>query len=90
MHAKEKTIIRIRQYLCGSAICLRPRSYRDFIIIREKIQSAVTVFPLAQKTQRQHNKTLITKLHFLYKTSQKKKFLAQAFAPWTKSQKISY
>ena len=80
----------MRQYLRGSAICLRPRNYRDFIIIREKIQSAVTVFPLAQKTQRQHNKTLITKLHFLYKTGQKKKFLAQAFAPWTKPQKFSY
>ena len=33
-HAKE-TITRTRQYLSGSAICLRPRSCRDFTIIRE-------------------------------------------------------
>ena len=35
---QRKIITRIRQYLRGSAICLRPRSCRDFTIIREKIQ----------------------------------------------------
>ena len=33
----------------GSAICLRPRSCRDFTIIREEYKSAATVFPLSQK-----------------------------------------
>ena len=33
---QKKTITCITQYLCGSAICLRPWSYRDFTIIREK------------------------------------------------------
>ena len=31
----KKTITRTRQYLRGSAICLRPRSCKDFTIIRE-------------------------------------------------------
>ena len=35
-NAKSKTITRTRQYLRGSAICLCPRSCRDFTIIREK------------------------------------------------------
>ena len=37
-HVKEKNIIitRTRQYLRGSAICLRLRSCRDFTIIKEK------------------------------------------------------
>ena len=43
-HVKEKLITCTRQYLRGLAICLRPRSCRDFTIIREKIQSAATVF----------------------------------------------
>ena len=34
---QRKTITRIRQYLRGSAICLRPRSCRDFTIIRKNI-----------------------------------------------------
>ena len=36
MPKKKKTITCTRQYLRGSAICLRPRSCRDFTIIREK------------------------------------------------------
>ena len=31
-HTSKKTITRTRQYLCGSAICLHPRSCRDFTI----------------------------------------------------------
>ena len=33
---QRKTISRTRQYLRGSAICLRPRSCRDITIIREE------------------------------------------------------
>ena len=33
---QRRTITRTRQYLCGSAICLRPQSCRDFTIIREE------------------------------------------------------
>ena len=33
---QRKTITRTRQYLCGSAICLRPRSCKDITIIREE------------------------------------------------------
>ena len=46
---KKKTITCTRQYLRGSAICLRPRNCRDFTIIREEYKSAATVFPLSQK-----------------------------------------
>ena len=35
-HAKEKTITRTRQYLRGSAICLRPRSCRDISLLSKK------------------------------------------------------
>ena len=48
---QRKTITRTRQYLRGSAICLRPRSYRNFTIIKEKIQNAATVFLLSRKLQ---------------------------------------
>ena len=41
---KRKIITRTRQYLRGSAICLRPQSCRDFIIIKKKLQCAATVF----------------------------------------------
>ena len=61
----KKIITRTRQYLRGSAICLHPRSCRDFTIIREKyrVQVAATVFPLSQKHgNNTHNKTLITKV----------------------------
>ena len=42
----KKTITRTRQYLCSSAICLRPRSCRDFTIIREeyRVQDVATIF----------------------------------------------
>ena len=33
---QRKTITRTRQYLRGSAICLRPRNCRDITIIREE------------------------------------------------------
>ena len=68
---QRKTIICTRQYLRGSVIYLRLWSCRDYTIIREKYKSATTIFSLSQKTRRQHNKTLITKLCFLHKTGQK-------------------
>ena len=43
-HVKEKIIIRTREYLCSSAICLCPQSCRDFTIIREEIQSTAIQF----------------------------------------------
>ena len=45
---QRKTITRTRQYLCGSAICLRPRSCRDITIIREeyRVQLSTTIFSL--------------------------------------------
>ena len=48
---KKKTITRTRQYLRDSAICLRPRSCRDFTIIREeyRVQLTATIFSLTQK-----------------------------------------
>ena len=47
------------------AICLRPRSYKDFIIIREKIQKCgYSFFSLSKNTATPHDKTLITKLRF--------------------------
>ena len=53
---QRKIITCTRQYLCGSAICLRPRSYKNFTIIKEKeIQGAATVFLLTLKT-RPHQK----------------------------------
>ena len=61
---KKKKITRIRQYLRGSAICRRPRSCRDFTIIREEyiIQLSATIFSLTLRTwQPHHHKTLITK-----------------------------
>ena len=62
---KKKKITCIRQYLCGSAICLRPRSCRDFTIIREKYKLRLQCFSLSLgKTD--NNKTLIIKLHFLH------------------------
>ena len=60
-------------------ICLRPWSCRDFTIIREKIQSAATVFLVSQERQQQQQQ-LITKDGFNilctgftmgYKTGQK-------------------
>ena len=52
-HAKEKQS-HIKQYLRSSAICLRPRSCRDFTIIREKYKVWQYSFSLSQKLQRQN------------------------------------
>ena len=50
----KKTITRIRQYIRGSTIYSRPRSYRDFTIIRKKLQSVAKIFfSLSQETQQQ-------------------------------------
>ena len=43
-YKRKRTIIRTRQYLRSSVICLRPRSCKDFTIIKEKIQSVVVKF----------------------------------------------
>ena len=60
---QRKTVTCTRQYLRDSAICLRPRSYRDFTIIREKeIQDVVSIFSLTQKHVNNLIKTLITKV----------------------------
>ena len=59
-HAKE-TITCTRQYLHGSAICLRPRSCRDFTIIKEeyRVQDVATIFSLYIKnTATTQHKTL--------------------------------
>ena len=52
---QRKTIILLRQYLRGSAICLHPRSCRDFTIIKEKENTKYKVryqcFLLTLKTQ---------------------------------------
>ena len=67
----KKKITRTRQYLRGSEICIPPRSCRDFTIIREKeIQGVTIVFLLTLKAQ-PRQKTIITKLSFLHKTSLK-------------------
>ena len=42
---QRKKITRTRQYLCGSAICLRPRSCRDFTIIKKKYRVQVAAKP---------------------------------------------
>ena len=66
----KKTITRTRQYLRGSAICLRSRSCRDFTIIREKYKVLLQCFSLSlslsQETRQQQ--TLISKLRFLHPT----------------------
>ena len=41
---QRKIITHARQYLCSLAIYLRPRSCRDFTIIKEKIQSVAVQF----------------------------------------------
>ena len=45
---KKKTITRTRRYLCGSTICLRPRSCRDFTIIKEKYKVRLQFFSLTK------------------------------------------
>ena len=55
---QRKTITCTRQYLHGSAICLRQRSYRDFTIIKEKYKVGYN-FSSPSKTRQPQ--TLITK-----------------------------
>ena len=81
---KKKTITHTRQYLRGLAICLRPRSYKDFTIIREeyRIQDAATIFSLTLKHgNTTHNKNLITQSRFLYKNGPKK--ISRGLCPQT-------
>ena len=69
---QRKTITRTRQYLRSSAICLHPRSCRDFTIIREKYKVRLQIFSLSKNTATPPLKTLITKVGFyIYKTGQK-------------------
>ena len=88
--APKKTITHTRQYLRGSAICLRPQSCKDFTIIREEYKNAATVFSLylQKHGNNTHNKTLITKLRFLHKRAQKNfsRATLRPSAPWTKPQ----
>ena len=53
-NAKRKTITRIRQYLRGSAICLRPQSCRDFTIIEENYNVRLKCFSFSKTTRRQN------------------------------------
>ena len=46
---QRKTITRTREYLRGSAIWLRPRNCRDFIIIREKYKVRQYSVSVSQK-----------------------------------------
>ena len=60
-----KAITCTKQYLHGLAICLHPRSCRDFTIIREKnIKCGYNIFFLSQETRQQQ--TLISNLRFLH------------------------
>jgi len=61
---QRKTITRTKQYLRGSAIYLRPRSCRDFTIIRKKYK--VRQYNISVSQERQQHKTLITKKRFLH------------------------
>ena len=63
----KKTITRIRQYLRGSAICLRPQSCRDFTIIRKKYKVRLQFFSFSRMTTT-IEQTLITKNGFLHST----------------------
>ena len=60
-HAKEKIITRTKQYLCGSVICLHPRSCKDFTIIKEKSTKCGSTVFFFSLSQRLHQETLITK-----------------------------
>ena len=53
-NAKRKIITRPRQYLRGSAICLRPQSCRDFIIIKENYNVWLQCFSFSKTTTRQN------------------------------------
>ena len=54
-NAKRKTITRTRQYLRGSAICLRPQSCRDFTIIKENYNVRLQCFFFSKTTRRQNS-----------------------------------
>ena len=53
-NAKRKTITLTRQYLRGSAICLRPQSCRDFTIIKENYKVRLQCFSFSKTTRRQN------------------------------------
>ena len=53
-NAKRKTITRTRQYLRGSAICLRPQSCRDFTVIKENYNVWLQCFSFSKTTTRQN------------------------------------
>ena len=51
-HMQKKTITCTKQYLSGLAICLRPRSCRDFTIIKEKYKySSIVFYTLSRRQQ---------------------------------------
>ena len=74
-YTPKKTITHTIQYLHGSAICLRPRSCKDFTIIREKIQSAATVFHILSRRQQpqnpNHQKRFLYPAHIIHNGLQK-------------------
>ena len=95
---QRKIITRTRQYLRGSAICLRPWGRRNFIIIREKYKCGSTVFLSLKAT----STTLIIKVAFSISCTQDSQWAiklaknlwlvheryglglsAQASTPWT-------
>ena len=80
-HAKEKKIIRTRQYLHGSAICLRSRSCRNFTIIREKNTKCGSIVFFSLKNY--IKKTLITKTTVSISCAQDSQW-ATAWAYWLK------
>ena len=75
---QRKTITRTRQYLRGSAICLRPRSCMDITIIREEyiVAHSATIFSLYIK---HGNNTTLKNPN--YKRWFHNGLSAQAFAP---------
>ena len=72
--SKKKTITRTRQYLRGSAICLRSWSCRDFTIVRKKYKVRLQFFfsslSLSLSKNTATTQTLITQLRFIHKTGQ--------------------
>ena len=96
----KKIITRTKQYLRGSAICLRPWNCRDFTIIKEKnIKCGSKVFQSLKNNDNtqnpNHQKTVLHPAHRIHNRLQNKlknfaRGTAQASAPWTKPQKISH
>ena len=72
---KKKTITRTRQYLRGSAICLYPRSCRDFTIIKEEENTRCGYNYSSQKKKKTrqptHKKNPNQSRFLLYKMGQK-------------------